>query len=141
MSCMIKVLWRETYFGWKISFLLWKLNTHAKLMRLLFCNRGLHRLITGATTITNSKKQTLSTHFLRCIYCESHFFTNKRNKSHYRRIMSRERADFSKAINVLSMARLKNMTDKEKGKLRSGNLKTAEFKPYPHKIKKKKKRR
>jgi hypothetical protein len=117
--------------------MMWRLHLKDRFMRRFYCSRGLHRLITGGTEVSNSKGLRLKTQFIRCIYCETHFFTNDKNKDHYRRIREREKSDFSKFINIVNLKENTGMSKRDKHKLMAGRLKIKEFNIKPHKRKRK----
>jgi len=114
-----------------IQFMIWRHNLNSKLMRLFFCKRGLHRLITGSHEVTNSNGLRLKSQYIRCIYCETHFFTNEHNKKQYRRIKANEKHDAKKLINYMLDAMDKKM--QKPSNIKSGRMQFKEFKPYPHK--------
>jgi hypothetical protein len=116
------------WFEFKVKVMFWRMGVMDKFHRFIYCRRHLHRLIAGSSEVTNSKGLHLKTQYLRCIYCDCHFFVNKKNKEHYRRIRQRERGDFSKAINSLNLKENVNMKKMERRKLTGGKMRVTEFK-------------
>jgi len=120
-------LWLS-WWEWKIKWLFFWLELNDKWKRFWYCRRNYHKPITGSTEVSNSKGLHLKTAFIRCIYCNTIFFTNKRNKDHYQRIRQRERPDFRPFINGLNLKESIMMPKKQRAKLMAGRLKTKEFK-------------
>ena len=115
------------FFEQRLRFLLWRHDVKCSYHRFFHCRKAFHRLIPGSTTVKNSDGLYLRTQFLRCIYCDSHFFTNKYNRISYQRIRQRERADFSQAINFIHCAENLRMGKKNRSRMMSGRYKTTTF--------------
>lgn len=114
----------------RIKFLLFKEIWKDRWMNHFYCKKGLHRLIKGETTVTNSRGLKLHTSFLRCVHCNAHFFSNKKDKESYLRIREREKKDWDR---IMSYLLLKDDLKKETKKRGKPVLK--EFDAWPKKRK------
>ena len=68
-----------------------------RIKKSLYCNKGWHKVTSGSIKTTNCKGETITTNFVRCTNCNTHFFPTKEDKDNYKRIKDQEK-DFHKKI-------------------------------------------
>ena len=103
MKMKINVSW----WGIKISFLLFKINLERKVKRFLFCKRDWHRLRPQHIIVTNSKKEKIECCFLECIICDTCFFRNEEDKKSYVRIKEKDRSMLKQLFNFKPKGKIK----------------------------------
>ena len=85
-----------------------------RVKRFIYCRRGWHKVRNGSMSTTNSKKQTIETNCVKCVYCNTIFFPTEKDKKNFLRIEEKKWENTKKFIEALTNKKVKN-----KGKIKT----------------------